>query len=121
MPQLLNIAEWRDRVVCGETLLTVLQEECEVINNPTPDTVNAIIQEPTDWKNRVILFDGQKYTVCLPTPQGWLVLDKPMISPKYAPQILGAIAAETDQYIRETYVLAGMNDHDILNYLEKLS
>lgn len=121
MSQLPNIAEWRTRVVNGETLLTILQEECEVINNPTLDTVNAIIQEPTKWENRVILFDGKKHIVCLPTPKGWLVLDKSMTNAKYIPQILGAIASEENRYVRETYVLTGMKDHDVLNYLEELS
>jgi hypothetical protein len=115
-----RVNEWRKAISNGETLFSLLDEDFASIHNPPVDTVNAIIQESPTWDRRVILKTDDKSTICIPTVKGWLVLDKPLTSPKYKPHILGAIAAENDKYIRETYILSGMTEHDVLNYLEEL-
>lgn len=115
-----HVNAWRSAVINGETLFSLLDADFNSIHNPPVDTVNAIIQEEPTWDRRVILKDDNKSTICIPTTKGWLVLDKPLTSPKYRPHILGAIAAEDNKYIRETYILSGMTEHDVLNYLEEL-
>ena len=119
MPQSSKIVEWRQRVIGGETLLSIFKAEWTTINNPTPDTVNVIIQESPDWNNRVILVSDGKATICIPTNKGWLVLDQADGQEKFTPRILGALAAEENTYLRERYFLSGMCDHDVLNYIEE--
>lgn len=113
-----TINEWRTQVNNGVALFDILQESFQEIHNPPVETVNAVIQEEPTWDRRIILSTDLKSTICIPTKKGWLALDKFPTVALYRPQILGAIAAETDTFIREKYFLSGMSDHDILNYLE---
>lgn len=115
-----QVKQWREGIKLGDTLLSQLMEDFMVINNPPVNTVNTIIQEDPKWMRRVILKNDLMTTICIPTSKGWLVLDKNPTSPKFKPQILGAIAAEKNQYVRETYILSGMTETDVLNYLEEL-
>lgn len=115
-----QVNDWRAAVVNGETLFSLITADFTVIKNPPVNIVNTIIQEEPTWDRRVIFVTDDKATICIPTNSGWLVLDKLLTSAKYVPHILGAIASEDNPYIRETYILSGMTEHDVLNYLEEL-
>lgn len=117
----MDIQQLRTKVNAGVDLLKLLKQEYPQINHPDVDAINHIVLMKADVDKGTIFGYQNKVTICLPTTKGWLILDKLFGESKYRPQIVGVIAEETDLYKRETYVLDGMSDHDVINYLQELS
>lgn len=115
----MNIADLRQRVNNGEQLLTLFKDQYKVMQ-PEQDIVNRTVTHDVLEAETKIYDFGNKLTLLIPTAKGWLVLDRILGTPKFKPQIIGVIAEETDLYKRESYILDGMTDHDVLNYLEEL-